>query len=190
MTSFNLIPNSYSIEVQFRRDLIKFIVIFSVFVIIILSSIFWLSIDIKNKAAMLKNITDQQFTNQVLSAKIDTLIDKEKQLIRQHQTLNAVNIGLTSNQFLKSIDLALNKDIHFSLFQFLRSEDSNEHIVAKTKLIASAKNHASLADFMDRLSEQRFIASVDLNKSQASQSIKNMVEFELIIAISNDEEIS
>ncbi len=188
MGEFSLIPTGYSEEIRFRRDLVWFGHIYIMLIALSFLLYFTLNLETNKHIQNLKNLTDIQFSNEVLNAKIEALQDREDNLRQQHELLKSVNRGLSLPSLLKQFDNALNEHIEFSLFEFERSLNEGESKnVAIVRVVGVASSHASMAEFMGKLSEQTSVLNVELNRSQADQRQSNQIKFELAIIAGTQE---
>lgn len=208
MSEFNLIPLEYQNKIRLRRDIIKFAYVYAAIIVIALLAFIWMSSDIRQFKEKLNTVKSNQFSQQLINAQIKVLGHKQDKLQNRYRALNRLSSGLTVMQLMQSFDRALNYQIKFSSFEYIRNQvssslqnrinskqligsravnkDNNEY--SSIRVHGSSNNHASMAQFMRSLGQQSEVLNVDLLSSKALQSQEgDKIVFELLVFINNDE---
>lgn len=218
MKDIDLIPQSYRRKLIMRRFLRSFGVLYACVLITLVTAKCLLSFNIDAEASEIQRLEADK--NSVLQKKayVEQLEREAKQLGKRVQVLENLRGGPPVRDVFLAIDAALQGQVWFLDWKFLRAGefvelkpqavDTGYFIIVPEgddgdggerawqmhthmEIKAQALSHTALAEFVQRLTTQRYIADVKVLNTRSRRDASNdLVDFELAVVVSAGERSS
>ena len=218
MSEIDLIPQSYRRKLAIGRFLKSFGVLYAGVLVTLVTAKCLLSFNIDAEASEIQRLEADK--NSVLQKKayVEQLEHEADRLTRRVQVLENLRGGPPVKDVFLAIDAALEGRVWFLDWKFLRAGefvelkpqavDTGYFIIVPEgdsgdaggrawqmhthmEIRAQARSHTALAEFVQRLTTQRYIADVKvLNTRSRRVSGNDLVDFELAVVVSGGERSS
>lgn len=214
MADFNLIPERYILWRKFVSDLRFFLIFLTVLVLLGIVGRVLLQRDIKHQANTISELRENKAFIDNQHAEIRDLLDNKSTLETRFKLVNGLKGSLSASDLFLAMDRSLSEDIEFESWRFQRtgqaakqdekdrassyfiivedladsdSEFDGVRIKSEINLVARARSHSAMADFMRKLTSQSIVAGVELLHSGSHHGgLQGAVEFEFLVELNSE----
>lgn len=217
MSEINLIPSSYQQFLRIRRWIGSFGLVYGVLIAAIVAAKVLLSFGIDAEASAIERLKADKRLVLNKKTKLDRLHEDRSTLENRLAVLNKLRGGPPVRDVFLSIDRAMDEDVWFLDWKFMRAGEFVEgqprsvntgyfivipedgsgakerawRVQTHMEIKAQALDHSSLADFVDRLSEQRVFDDVKVLTTRVHRyPAAQVVDFELAVIVDGQREAS
>lgn len=211
MAEFNLIPERYILWRKFVSDLRAYLIFLALLVVMGGGGRELLQRDIQKQASNISELRKSKAYVDSQHAEIRDVLDNKSNLETRFKLVNGLKGNLSAAELFIAMDRSLSDEIDFESWSFqrvgqaakqdLENQGSSYFIIvdeladnasgfdglrinAEINLVARARSHSAMAEFMRKLSSQQMVKHVKLIRSGSNRSgVEGGVEFEFLVEL-------